>query len=79
MANTTSQELIDKKKTQLSNVEAAIVKAEKAQSTSLDDGQGKQAVARANLQTLYDERDKLQLDIIELEQSSSSGFYARNI
>ena len=79
MAKTSLQELIDTKKAQLASNQVAIKRAENRQSSSLDDGQGKNTVALANLQTLYDERDKLQTDILELEHGSSKGFYGRTI
>ena len=74
---TTIADLITKKETQLANVEASIEKAEKQQLYDLDDGQGKQKVQRGDLKTMYAERDKLQAEILELENGSSSSFYAR--
>ena len=74
---TTIEELITEKETQLANVKAAIEKAEKQQIYDLDDGQGKQKVQRGDLRAMYAERDKLQNEILELENGSSSSFYAR--
>jgi len=65
---------------ELASVKAAILKAEKQQNYSLDDGQGKMSVGRANLQTLYDERDRLRKEILELQNIQDEkpiGFYGR--
>lgn len=73
----TKADLITKYQTQLANVEAAIAKAEKQQEYDLDDGQGKQSVTRAKLQTLYDRQSELEVLIIGLENGNSNSFYAR--
>lgn len=73
----TKEDLILKYTTQLANVEAAIAKAEKQQEYDLDDGQGKQSVTRAKLQTLYDRQAALENKIVSLEQGTSSSGYGR--
>lgn len=73
----TKEDLITKYTTQLTNVEAAIAKAEKQQEYALDDGQGKQDVTRAKLQTLYERQSDLENKIVSLEQGTSTSGYGR--
>ena len=77
MANITKQELIDDLKTQYENVKTAIAAAEKQQSYDLADGQGTQKVTKGKLDDLYRQKDGLLREIIQLEQGSQGGFYAR--
>ena len=74
---TTLADLITKKKAQLAALEDSITRAEKQQTYSLDDGQGKQNVTRGDLKAMYIERERLEAEIISLENNSSSSFYAR--
>ena len=74
---TTIAELIATKKQQLTDLQARIAKAEEQQAYALDDGQGKQNVTRGNLESMYQREKDLESDILELENGSSSSFYAR--
>ena len=77
MATITKQELIDELKEELAAIKTAITAAQKQQSYDLADGQGTQKVTKGKLDDLYRERERLRSEIIQLEQGSQGGFYAR--
>lgn len=66
------------KKAELAQLKINIAKAEKQQEYMIDDGQSKQSAKRGLLQTMYDRADKLENDILSLENpDSDAGFVAR--
>lgn len=77
MADLTTAELIADAKAQLAEVKAAITRVLKSQAYSLDDGQGKQSVTKANLKDLRDMQKDLEAEILSLESGGSKPFYAR--
>jgi hypothetical protein len=76
MATDSAQYLADKK-AELAEVKAAISSALKAQEYSLDDGQGKQTVKRANLKDLRQMQRELEAEILRLENGGTKIFNAR--
>lgn len=68
---------LDLKKAELLEVKAAIAQVLKQQSYTLDDGQGKQGVVKANLKELRAYQKELEYDILTLENSSTKVFTAR--
>lgn len=75
--STTLAEYLADLKSDLARVREQIVKAEKQQDYSADDGQGKIAVKRGDLQTLYDKEERLKFEILDLENGSSSPVLVR--
>ena len=77
MATDSAQYLADKK-ADLVELKATISKVRRQQAYGLKDGQGEQSVTRAAYKDLIAERDKLELEILALENpNSDAGFYAR--